>query len=89
MQTARLFQNGRGQAVRLPKEFRFDGDRVLIKRVGNSVVLIPYQEPWQSLFESLEQFSDDLKEDREQPPQQDREHLLECSTCSTPTSAST
>ena len=77
MQTARLFQNGRSQAVRLPKEFRFDGDRVLIKRVGNCVVLIPYQEPWQSLFESLEQFSDDFMEDREQPPQQDREHLLE------------
>jgi hypothetical protein len=38
----------------LPKEFRFDGDRVFIKRLGNAVVLIPYQEPWQSLFDSLD-----------------------------------
>ena len=77
MQTARLFKNGRSQAVRLPKEYRFDGDRVFIKRVGNSVVLIPYQEPWQGLFESLEQFSDDFMESREQPAQQEREHPFE------------
>ncbi len=77
MQTARLFKNGRSQAVRLPKEYRFDGDRVFIKRVGNSVVLIPYQEPWQALFESLEQFSDDFMEGREQPARQEREHLFE------------
>jgi antitoxin VapB len=77
MQTARLFKNGRSQAVRLPKEFRFEGDRVFVKKVGNSVVLIPYQEPWQPLFDSLEQFSDDFMESREQPTQQDREHLFE------------
>ena len=77
MQTARLFKNGRSQAVRLPKEFRFDGDRVFVKRVGNSVVLIPYQEPWQSLFDSLEQFSDDYMEDRGQPAQQEREQMFE------------
>ena len=77
MQTARLFKNGRSQAVRLPKEFRFDGDRVFIKRVGNSVVLVPYQEPWQSLFDSLEMFSDDFMQDREQPPQQERETAFE------------
>jgi antitoxin VapB len=77
MQTARLFKNGRSQAVRLPKEFRFDGDRVFIKRVGNSVVLIPYREPWQSLLDSLEMFSDDFMEDRGQPPQQEREAAFE------------
>lgn len=77
MQTAKLFKNGRSQAVRLPKEFRFDGDRVYVKRVGNSVLLIPYREPWQSLFDSLERFSDDYMESREQPAQQDREVLFE------------
>ena len=76
MQTARLFKNGRSQAVRLPKAFRFSGDRVFIKRVGNAVVLVPYQEPWQSLFESLEQFSDDFMQDREQPAQQERERVF-------------
>jgi len=76
MQTARLFKNGRSQAVRLPKEYRFDGDRVFVKRVGNSVVLIPYEEPWQSLFDSLERFSEDFMQDREQPVQQEREDLF-------------
>ena len=75
MQTARLFKNGRSQAVRLPKAFRFEGDRVFIKRVGNAVVLVPYHEPWQSLIESLDQFSDDYMEERDQPAQQEREHL--------------
>lgn len=67
MKTAKLFMNGQSQAVRLPKEFRFEGDRVYVRRVGEAVVLLPYREPWQVLFESLEEFSDDFMEDREQP----------------------
>jgi antitoxin VapB len=39
--TAKLFQNGRSQAVRLPKEFRFEGDEVRIRRVGEGVMLEP------------------------------------------------
>jgi antitoxin VapB len=77
MDTARLFKNGRSQAVRLPKEYRFKGDRVYVKRVGNSVVLIPYTEPWQSLFDSLSQFSDDFMADREQPAEQEREKAFQ------------
>ena len=41
MTTAKLFINGRSQAVRLPKEFRFEGDEVGIKRVGSAVLLFP------------------------------------------------
>ncbi len=59
MKTAKLFQNGQSQAVRLPKEFRFEGSQVYIQRVGSAVVLLPYATPWDSLFESLDQFSDD------------------------------
>jgi len=77
MQTAKLFQNGRSQAVRLPKEFRFSGTQVFIKRVGNTVLLIPYQDSWQTLFDSLAQFSDDFMEHRDQPPPQAREGLFE------------
>lgn len=40
-QTARLFTNGNSQAVRLPKEFRFEGDEVIIKKVGSAVILLP------------------------------------------------
>ena len=71
-QTARLFYNGKSQAVRLPKEFRFRGDKVIIKRLGNAVVLLPYHEPWQSLIESVGLFSEDYMEQREQPEPQCR-----------------
>ncbi len=73
MQTAKLFQNGQSQAVRLPKEFRFEGDQVYLKKVGNAVVLIPAKNSWEPLLESLDEFSDDFMVDREQPPQQIRE----------------
>jgi len=41
---ARLFRNGRSQAVRLPKEFRFEGDRVRVRRMGAGVLLEPIPE---------------------------------------------
>lgn len=41
MQIARIFTNGNSQAVRLPKEFRFEDDEVVIKKVGNAVILLP------------------------------------------------
>ena len=72
MKTAKLFQNGQSQAVRLPKEFRFEGDEVLIKKVGAAVVLLPAQRSWDTLIQSLTQFSPDFLREREQPPQQKR-----------------
>ncbi len=77
MKTAKLFQNGRSQAVRLPKEFRFSGSQVFIKKAGNAIVLIPYQDSWQVLFDSLNQFSEDFMESRDQPEQQVREGIFE------------
>jgi antitoxin VapB len=77
VKTAKLFQNGRSQAVRLPKEFRFSGSQVFIKKAGNAVVLIPYQDSWQVLFDSLNQFSEDYMESRDQPAQQVREDNFE------------
>ena len=76
MKTAKIFKNGRSQAVRLPKEFRFSGSEVFIKKVGNIVVLIPYQNSWDSLFDSLDMFSDDFLSQRHQPAQQPRELLF-------------
>ena len=73
MQTAKLFQNGKSQAVRLPKEFRFMGDQVYLKRVGNALVLLPYDTPWQSLVDSLALFSDDFMQERSQPAPQERQ----------------
>ncbi len=67
METAKLFMNGRSQAVRLPKGFRFEGEEVFVKRVGNAVVLLPRRHSWETLFGSLGSFSDDFMEDRGQP----------------------
>ena len=77
MKTARLFRNGQSQAVRLPKEYRFSGDRVLIKRAGNAVVLLPEKDYWMPLFESLSRFSEDFMETRQQPGQHPGEGLFE------------
>ena len=77
MKTARLFRNGQSQAVRLPKELRFDGDTVYIKKMGNAVVLIPRQDGWKSLLDSLDMFSDDFMEERQQPQIQNRETIFE------------
>ncbi len=76
METAKLFQNGQSQAVRLPKAFRFDGDKVYIQRLGDGVLLLPYHDTWQALFDSLEQFSDDFMAVRQQPAQPDRTELF-------------
>ena len=76
MKTAKLFKNGDSQAVRLPKEFRFAGDEVLIKRVGSAVVLLPKAKSWDTLVESLEKFPADFMSDREQPDEAERRDSL-------------
>lgn len=74
MQKAKLFTNGRSQAVRLPREFRFKGDAVNIRRVGRAVVLFPEDESWDMLYDALEQFTPDFMADgRNQPRSQERE----------------
>ena len=77
MDTAKIIQSGRSQAVPLPKEYRFDGTQVFIKKIGNAVVLMPDQGSWKTLFDSLEQFSEDFMVSREQPEQQVRENSFD------------
>jgi antitoxin VapB len=73
MDTAKLFTNGRSQAVRLPKEFRFEGTEVMVTRLGSAVVLLPKDHGWDVLFEALDGFTDDFMAQREQPPVQERD----------------
>ena len=73
MKTAKLFFNGRSQAVRLPKEFRIEGQEVYIKQTGNVVQLIPMSGSWETLFSSLDRFSPDFMADRQQPELEGRE----------------
>lgn len=67
MKTAKIFQNGQSQAVRLPKEFRFEDSEVFIKKSGNVVQLIPRTDSWDSLFGSLKKFSREFMSERIQP----------------------
>ena len=75
MKTAKLFINGRSQAVRLPKVFRFSGNDVFINKIGNMVVLLPKDDPWSSLVNSLDEFTDDFMNSRNQPDQDSREQF--------------
>jgi antitoxin VapB len=59
----------------LPKEFQFEGNEVYIKKIGNAIVLISKEKPWETLFHSLELFSEDFMETREQPSLEVREAL--------------
>ena len=78
MKKAKVFANGQSQAIRLPKEFRVKGSEVFIKRQGNMIVLIPMDiNPWESLFMSLDEFTEDFLQERTQPTQtQKREKLF-------------
>jgi antitoxin VapB len=76
MDIAKIFWSGRSQAVRLPKEFRFDVAEVRIRRQGNAIILEPVPRDWAW----LDRVSGPLDEDfidavREQPPEQARPEL--------------
>jgi antitoxin VapB len=76
MQTARLFVNGRSQAVRLPKEYQFEGEDVYIQKVGDAVILFPLDKEWETFLHGLNNFSDDfMSEGRDQGIDQTREEL--------------
>ena len=68
MTTAKLFANGRSQAVRLPREFRFAGGEVRIRRYGMGVLLEPLEIDVDAWFEALDRFEEPFMPDgREQP----------------------
>ena len=76
MKIAKIFINGRSQAVRLPKEYRFDDDEVFITRVDDMVILYPRKKGWDLLERGIERFSDDFMAERNQPQKpEEREPL--------------
>ncbi len=76
MTTAKIYENGRSQAVRLPKEYRFSEDEVLISKVGEIVMLIPKSLKWDGFFSGINMFSDDfMAKGRQQQEEQAREQL--------------
>ena len=69
--TAKIFMNGASQAVRLPKEFRFDVDEVCIKRIGRAVLLFPKEAAWALMGEALGEADADFMAERDQPEEPD------------------
>lgn len=76
MRLSKIFENGRSQAVRLPKEYRFSDTEVSINKIGDIVLLIPKGCEWSGFLSSFDLFSDDfLAEGRMQEPYTEREEL--------------
>ena len=76
IETAKIFENGRSQAVRLPKKFRFNTDEVIVQQLGDAVILVPKESMWQTFMDGLNSFTDDIFEGgRDQGVQEEREHL--------------
>lgn len=76
METAKVFENGRSQAVRLPKKFRFNVDEVVVQQLGEAVLLVPKESLWQVFTDGLNSFTDDIFQDgRNQGTQEERERL--------------
>jgi antitoxin VapB len=73
--TAKLFLSGRSQAVRLPKQYRFRGEEVVVKHFGNGVLLLPIDDPWQMLETGLDAFEPGFVLSRDQPEQQIRDAI--------------
>lgn len=76
METAKIFENGRSQAVRLPKKFRFDVEEVVVQQLGDAVLLVPKESLWQTFMDGLNSFTDDIfPDERDQGMQEVRESL--------------
>ena len=70
--TAKIFMNNRNQAVRLPKEFRFNAQEVFIRKEGNDVILSPRPENWSSYVVNGPVASEAFMEGVEDLPDQER-----------------
>jgi len=72
-QKAKVFMNGRSQAVRLPREFRFESDEVFVRKQGDEIILSPKKSTWDSFFDQPTAFGKKFLKDREQAPHQERD----------------
>jgi antitoxin VapB len=73
MNTAKIFINGRSQAIRLPKEYRFKDNEVYINKIDDIVVIMPKNKKMASLMNIINKFTDDFMDERNQPAVQARE----------------
>lgn len=75
MKKAKIFMNGQSQAVRLPKEFRFNEDEVSVQKYGDGILILPIPKSLFAFRNSIKNFSEDFMNERNQPEMQKRDEF--------------
>lgn len=76
METAKLFESGNSQAIRLPKKYQLKGKEAFITKVGDAIIIIPMKQKWNLFVGSLDKFSDDFLTERAQPVLDKRDEIF-------------
>lgn len=76
METAKVFDSGNSQAIRIPKKFKLKGKEAYITKIGDAIVILPMKQKWNSLISSIDKFSDDFLTDRSQPILEKRDEIF-------------
>jgi len=72
-QTVKLKNRAGLQLITVPENLKIEDDKVYLKKIGNSLYVIPFHDPWSSLIESTSHFTEDYMQEREQPESQERD----------------
>lgn len=70
-----ILESAGSQSIQIPENFKIDDDKVYLKKVGNTLFVIPFHSPWENLIDSVDNFTPDFMNEREQPAEQKRETL--------------
>ena len=82
METAKVFENDRGQEVILPNKYRLDTDNVIIQRLGKAIILVPENMVWETFMNGINSFSEDFFQDGREKGYTDRNNgYADCSSC--------
>ena len=72
-ETVKIKKKSGAQIIQLPEALSIDDDKVYLKRVGNSIYVIPFHAPWESMIKSTDMFTEDFLDQRDQPELQKRD----------------
>jgi antitoxin VapB len=77
METAKVFESGNSQAIRIPKKYKLKGKEAYITKIGDAIVILPMKQKWNTLITSLDKFSDDFMSERIQPEMEKRDEIFQ------------
>lgn len=76
METAKIFDSGNSQAIRLPKKYQIKGKEAFITKIGDAIVILPLKPKWNTMIGSLDKFSKDFMSERNQPDLEKRDEVF-------------